>query len=684
MIIAPNGLISELLVNGFRSFALQTVVGLLLIFAGQRTFYHLDTVSLVLTAVGVVLVVASALVRVVTMVRARGNARKASRILLLCHLGVGLALVLYFFTTQTGLGWLGMSDVTTKGAVHARTSLTVVWVIVMTAALVPMVLVEASLGTKRLHGDADAGEAGVELFRVREVALSGLTMALAAAFLMVTCNVATQRNIRTDVSYFKTSAPGQSTVNIVKNSPDAIKVLLFFPPVNEVGDEVRGYFDELARKSGGKIVVESHDRELERDVASKYGVTVDGTIVFAKADDKDDDQGKDKGKDKKPPELHHKSYPSFTLPTDMTRARRGKSKLRNLDSDVNKNLRKLVAKKATIYMTVGHGEMNDPASIDPSLLGRIPRRTIRVLRRRLADDQYTVKTLPPFDLAKGVPDDADVVMVLAPSQPLRPEELDALGKFLDKGGRLFFALDPRGTASLGSLAGKLGVSFSPTPIVDDTNYYHRRGGDADRRLVVTTQFSAHPSTTALSRSTRGELLLIDSGALVNHAFDGKGTAPKRTYVIRTMPTSWQDTNDNLHFDAGTEKRGRYNIAAAVEGPKLTGADGKQKDGFRAMVFADGDLFRDLILTNSEGMQFMSLESGPLLDDAVNWLAGVEVFSGTIVSEDDVPIQHTRSQDEVWFALTIVGAPLLVLAAGLFGTWARRRRSTRKQPREVAS
>ena len=679
MIIVPTGLIGELLVNGFRSFALQTVLGLLLVFAGQRTFHHLGTASMVLTGLGVLLVVASTVVRAVTMLRAKGNARKASRILLFCHLGVLLTLVLYLFTTATGLGWLGMADVTTKGAIRAHTALTVAWVITLVVSLLPMILVEASLGTKRLHGDGAGGEAGIELFRVRELALSGLTMALAASFLMVTCNVAAERNIRRDVSYFKTSAPGDSTVNIVKNTPEPIRILLFFPPVNEVADEVHGYFDELARRTGGKIVVESHDRELEREVAAKYGVTTDGTIVFAKADDKDDD--KDKGKDAK---LHHKTYPSITLPTDMTRARRGKSKLRNLDSDVNKTLRKLVAKKATVYLTVGHGEMNDPASIDPALRARIPQRTIRVLRMRLTDDQYTVKELPPFDLAKGVPDDADVVMVLAPAQPLRPEELDALGGFLDKGGRLFFALDPRGTAGLGSLEGKLGVAFDPTPIVDDTNYYHRRGGDADRRLAVTTQFSAHPSTTALSRSTRGELLLIDSGALVDHPFDAKPAPPKRTYVIRTMETAWQDKNDNLHFDSGNEKKSRYNVAAAIEGPKVTGDDGKAKDGFRAMVFADGDLFRDLVLTNSQGMQFMSLESGPLLDDAVNWLAGVEVFSGTIVSEDDTPIEHTHGQDEVWFALTIVGAPLLVLAAGLFGTWARRRRSIRKQSPEVAS
>ncbi len=51
---------------------------------------------------------------------------------------------------------------------------------------------------------------------------------------------------------------------------------------------------------------------------------------------------------------------------------------------------------------------------------------------------------------------------------------------------------------------------------------------------------------------------------------------------------------------------------------------------------------------------------------MKWLGGEEVFAGEIVSEDDKPIQHTKSQDAVWFTLTIIGMPLVVLALGLVG------------------
>jgi hypothetical protein len=54
----------------------------------------------------------------------------------------------------------------------------------------------------------------------------------------------------------------------------------------------------------------------------------------------------------------------------------------------------------------------------------------------------------------------------------------------------------------------------------------------------------------------------------------------------------------------------------------------------------------------------------------------------VVSEDDKRIQHTKGQDAVWFTVTIVGAPILVLALGLIATWARRRRSSRSIKTQV--
>ena len=102
--------------------------------------------------------------------------------------------------------------------------------------------------------------------------------------------------------------------------------------------------------------------------------------------------------------------------------------------------------------------------------------------------------------------------------------------------------------------------------------------------------------------------------------------------------------------------------------------------------ADADLFSDALARTQMGQATMimvaQLGGGDILDDAVKWLGGEEVFAGDVVTEDDKPIQHTKNQDVVWFTLTIIGVPLLVLTLGLVGTLTRRRRS--KPTAEVKS
>src|SRR3569623_776565 len=277
----------------------------------------------------------------------------------------------------------------------------------------------------------------------------------------------------------------------------------------------------------------------------------------------------------------------------------------------------------------GHGEITDPESVPPELKGKVPERRTSVFKRRLSELNYEVKDLGLIDLAKDVPADATIVIMLAPSVPLQPAEWAALSRYLDKGGRLLIALDPKADPSLGELGGKLGLKYNPASRTDEQIFLPQRGTLADRRFAMTTQFSAHASTTSLSRSVDKGLVLIDSGALEDAPLQGSAVGPKKTVTIRSMETSWLDINNNIQFDGASEKRQRWNLAEAFEGPKLKDAEGKDRDGYRVALFVD----------------------------TVKWLGGEEVFAGVVVSEDDKPILHTKSQYAVWFMLTLIGAPI---------------------------
>jgi hypothetical protein len=634
-------------------------IGLLFFLFGERFFGHLPGPRFVLTGLGLLLIVGVTGVRAWAMMGSAGARRRVERALVICHAATLLALILYALSTDWGVAKLSLSE---TGAVHFRGAITVLYLAVLIASLVPLLMAELSLGLALRTGfDVQPGpgneDAGVEYFRVREIGLSGLSVGLALSFLMVTCQVSNDRNVQRDVSYFKTSSPGESTQKIVSTSADPIKVLLFFPDPNAVKDQVKGYFDALASTSG-KLVVEQHDRLADAELAGKYKVTKDGTVVFVRGTgDKEKSQ-------------------TLDVDTDFAKARTSTSKLRNFDREVNALLLKLVRDKRKAYLLTGHGEVTDPDSLPAEMKGRVPDRHTTVFKRRLGDLNYEVKNLGLIDLSKDVPEDATIVIGMAPSVPLQPAEWAALGRYLDRGGRLLLALDPKGEASMGELEARLALKMVPGDLTDDQQYLPQRGMLTDRRFVITNQFSAHASTTSLSRTSadRG-LILIDSGAFDDIPYTGKPElAPRKTITIRSMESSFIDRNDNFTFDAGganPEKKQRWNIAAAIEGAKVG-----DKDGYRVLLFADVDLFADALF-QAMGRASVGLVSGPLLDDSIRWLGGEESIVGDVVSEDDKAIQHTKNEDVVWFTLMMFGVPLLVLALGLIGTSARRRRASRK-------
>src|SRR5690606_14425964 len=154
--------------------------GLLFILLGERLFGHVSGVRMGLTTIGVMVVLAITLLRAFTAMRTTGARRAVERTLLFCQLGVIAALVLYALTTNWGLDIFTSTE---KGAAKFSTVFTVLWAITMLVSLVPMLMIESSLGIARRTGFdlKTAGDEGVEYYRVREIGWSGLTIALATS-----------------------------------------------------------------------------------------------------------------------------------------------------------------------------------------------------------------------------------------------------------------------------------------------------------------------------------------------------------------------------------------------------------------------------------------------------------------------------------------------------------------------
>ncbi|MBX3160073.1 MAG: Gldg family protein [Deltaproteobacteria bacterium] len=656
-------------------------MGLFFLFVGERLLGSVDGIHGFLVGTGAILALAATAARGYAMASSSGSRRRVETALLACQVTGVVGLVLYMLTT----GW-GPDSMHGPRAVGV---LTVLWIIAMVASIVPLLMIELSLGAALRTGFDPSGsgedDAGVEFYRVRDIGWSGLAIAFALSLLMVTCNVAKERNVQKDVSYFKTSEPGESNINIVKSMTEPLHVYLFFPEANEVKDQVMGYFEKLNAEADGKVIIEVVDRFRNMELAKKFGVgnkTDDkGIIAFARGEG----------------EAAKVANTTIEMDTDLEKARKSTGKLRNLDKDVNERLSQVARDKRKIYLIKGHGEVNDPETMEAETK-KVLQKGITQLRLLATRLNYEIKDLDPSGLAargentKDVPQDATMVFLLAPMSDLDDSEWDTLDRYLARGGRLFIALDPTSkVASMGALEGRLGIKYDRHRVLDDKNYKTtiagaRRvfGPPAAYMLVATSDFTNHAVTTAVARTQN--FGVVESGSFDEIEFDKAKGEAKRTTIIRSSESSWVDLNDEkecakarslkeltdmgcLAYEPATEKRGKRALATVVEGNKTAEA----KDGFRAVLFGDVDLFID-VPTPIGGFEIVS---GMLVRDAIRWLGGEEVFAGTVVSEDDVAIQHTKKEDAVWFTLTTIGGPILTLTLGLLGTWLRRRRAQRK-------
>lgn len=609
--------------------------GLALVFTGVRIVGHVPKFGPALAGLGALIVVGATIWRAIVWGGSQGDRRKVELIFLLGYLGCTIALVLYG-TTGGGdaLSFLKVTLSDEKSQTRFVDGMGAFWPLLLGIALLPTLGAQLADETSRRGARA---QAYVDAYRVGEAAAGGLTIAFAAGALFLLCYVASERDHKWDFSYFKTSSAGTATASVVKGFDAPVKALLFFPASNEVADEVEDYMRQLAAQTG-KLTVERQSRYAAAKMAKDYKVTKEGTIVLVKGERSE----------------------NVVIGSDMATAR---PKLKTLDEEVQKAAYKLLRAAGTVYMTVGHGEMNDPgpneAVTEPPGL-----RAVAVLKLVLQSFNLKVKDIGMANgLATGLPEDCGVLLVLGPKKPFMPEELEAIDKFLAGGGALVMSLDPGTEFLLGPLADRLGVRYDNAAVTDDKQFVPARREKSDRRWVVTDQFSSHASVTTLSKSrVNSGLLAIESGSWV----DAGGTGgPKKTFVVRTRATSWADADGNFEYDGALEKKQAYNLVAVVEGaaPPKDAKDAKQ---MRAVLLGSSTLLGDFLVAQSQLNQ-------ALAGDVLKWVAGDEQFQGKTEKETDVPIEHTKGQDAVWFYVTVIGAPLLVLAIGMTVVIRRRRR-----------
>jgi len=593
-------------------------VGMFAIFLGERMIGS-GTTRTIATAGGLLLVIGAMVMRFIRAGKASPDRRKVEQTLLALY-AVGLgAVVLY--GVQSDLWASAFNSPLERNWPKLSTVLSALWPVVWVAAAWPILLVELS--------NAEMARAPkVELGRIRGAMLSGFGLAatLVAAFSFA--YVASERDKKVDLAYFKTSRPGEVTRRIVRNLDQPIEVAVFFPSANEVRDEVDDYLGDLAKESS-QLKVSHYDFDIDPIKAKEYGVTTNGILVFLRGAKKE----------------------QLGLPKEMEGA---KSALKTLDKEVQQRLLTVVRPPRTAGFTLGHGERTwERGETDTD-----KRVGIALLRDGLIDQNYDVRSVNPADgLMNEVPKGITVLAIIGPRTPLQPEEYASINRFIDGGGRVLIALDPENKIDMHEVLGPLNLTFKAEPLANEVAYARRADQKiSDRANLVTSTFSSHPSVSTLTRLGPRAAVVMPGAGWVDAKKDRTSAIPVDS-PIKAHFATFVDKNGNFTFDPDEQKRAWELAATAVK-----------KDA-RVFVIADSDWIGDEAI-KIPGNSVLAL-------DVIHWLMGDESFSGQTSTEADVKITHTRKQDVAWFYSTIFLAPALVIGAGVAVT-----RKTRRKRREV--
>ncbi len=536
-----------------------------------------------------------------------------------------LGLAVYGLGSDTVVDALAFADDDTEH--HFRVVISALWPIVWLAGALPFWAVERALVVSPV---------AVVAARVQEAAVGALSLSFAISMLFPLNYLAVETNQRWDFGYFKTARPGTSTQALVSGLDEPMAVYLFFPNSSDVTDELRTYFDAL---DGDNLVVSYVDHALEPELSKELKIRDNGYIALVRGEG--DDQQIER--------------------INIGKTRDGaKRKLKKLDGEVRESLLKVARGKRVAYFTTGHGELYWKSGTDVE-------RKIGNLKKILGALNIKVKELGLSEgLGNEVPEDASLVAVLGPQSAFLDEEISALDRYRQRGGPLLVAMEPGGP-ELDGLLHPMGLNFDGTvTLANDTKFIPRTRGIIDRVNIFSNKFSSHESVTTLSRNSKVLYFIAPSaGALTEKKIDGEG---KTRVTVRSLPDTWGDKDGDLTFDDDTENRKTWNLAVAAHGPvDAPVADGPEE--YRAVVMADATWASDLALPLDP-----SKANFQIVLDSLAWLTNDAASAGTIESEEDVKLEHTREGQGWLFYGTAAVMPAAFLLLGLGRISLRRRRS----------
>ncbi|HVN88136.1 MAG TPA: Gldg family protein [Candidatus Binatia bacterium] len=281
------------------------------------------------------------------------------------------------------------------------------------------------------------------------------------------------------------------------------------------------------------------------------------------------------------------------------------------------------------------------------------------LKNGLTNENYEIKKVL-LATVEAMPDDCSAVIVAGPQKPYTEHEIDALDKYLKKGGRLAFLIPPRSGEQFVPLLDQWGVKLGNDVVVDQVVRLFQ--GPALGLAPLANTYAQHEITRDFKQRTIFPMTRSVSSSGATKA------GMQVVELVKTSQSSWGETDLEGLFQRSeakldpTDKKGPVSVAAVVDA-KLkemgTGEGEARLAVFGSIEFADN--------RNIEGTYF----NRDLLLNTIGWLVGQsDLVSIRTKSVRASRVQFTQDQGTVIFYLSVLIIPEVLLVAGLVVWWRR--------------
>jgi ABC-type uncharacterized transport system involved in gliding motility auxiliary subunit len=373
-----------------------------------------------------------------------------------------------------------------------------------------------------------------------------------------------------DLSKDKAFTLADETVKTLKGLDRQVQILAFYDP------QQRGAFEDLLKRAKkvnpGQFDYEFHDLNKEPLKAEQYGVRTFGTAVAVSGDKSESFNG---------------------------------SREEDL---LNAVLKVSAGGKKQVYFLQGHQER----SVDDPQAGGASE-----LKKGLENGGFLARGLNFGQLAKAeVPEDAATLFIAGPHTDLLGPELEALTRYLGRGGRVVAALDPRtNTPGFKAWLSKAGASVDEDIVIDFNPFNQIFGGSPLAPVIQEQGFDpSHPITKDL-RSGQGQAIFPQTRSVSLGKLPEGATG---TVLAHSLPSAfgWMGSGNKAPNKPGPgDKKGPLDLAVAIEAPTKAfgGPDGEKRA--RLVVFGTSQFLANQLV--------VVFNNQDLVVNSTRWLADEE-------------------------------------------------------------